>query len=66
MPLCEMCMKTISRLQILHRHINRCQTPQEHVFCSHECKILWCGYVRENGVPEVDVNAIPIWYEVRP
>ena len=63
MPLCEMCMRTISRLAILHRHVNRCQPEQEHVFCSHECKILWVHYVRKNGLPKVNPNDITVWYE---
>ena len=56
MILCEMCHVKIYR-EKHHIHINIHQTPTRHHFCSHECKMLWCQFVREEGyVPKAYVE----------
>ena len=38
---CEICEKIITRKR-QRLHINICQTPTIHVFCSKICKDRWC------------------------
>ena len=38
---CESCKKIITRKR-QRLHINICQTPVIHVFCSKICKNKWC------------------------
>ena len=37
---CEFCNKTLRRRFKVHKNI--CQDPQEHKFCSRDCKEKWC------------------------
>lgn len=37
---CEFCSKALKKRFRVHRNI--CQDPQEHKFCSRECKEKWC------------------------
>ena len=41
---CEYCNKALKRRFQVHRNI--CQDPQEHKFCSRECKEKW-GYEKQ-------------------
>nr|WP_147664638.1 hypothetical protein [Candidatus Prometheoarchaeum syntrophicum] len=43
-PRCEICLKALRKR--FKTHINTCQEPQEHHFCSRECKELWCQEMR--------------------
>jgi len=60
MYLCEMCYCRIYR--VVHKtHINVQQTPPEHHFCSHQCKMLWVEFVREEGyVPKAYVEILKV------
>ena len=69
MYLCEMCYCRIYRVKHLI-HTNIQQSPPKHHFCSHQCKMLWCQFVREEGyVPkayiEIFKNDLEIIEKVR-
>ncbi|MHA1584331.1 MAG: hypothetical protein ACTSVU_07730 [Promethearchaeota archaeon] len=39
-PRCDWCNKPLPKRHI--EHINRCQEPAVHQFCSKTCKEKWC------------------------
>lgn len=49
------CNKRIHNKKHINKHINVYNEPQEHLFCSKECKRKWCIEV-ENGRLKVEKN----------
>ena len=64
MYLCEMCYCRIYR--VVHpTHTNIHQETSTHHFCSHQCKMLWCQFVKEKGyIPKTYVEVFKSDYNI--
>lgn len=54
---CTYCNKKIYNKRHVTKHINIYNEPQEHLFCSKECKHKWCVGIK-NGMLRVEKNKI--------